>query len=272
MKISFQTALITGSSRGIGRGIAVKLAQEGVEKIAVHYHSNRDEADKTLSLLRDAGADGVLIQGDTSKVDRAEELVKEAAQKLGGCDIFVQSVVPRMEEIYEHVSATEVPLDKWQLAFDTQVRAFFVGVRAAAKHMTNGGRILALSYTMGAQTGSWQPWAGMGPAKAALDSMCKYFAVALGRYGITVNSVSPGISDATTITGQTPPEVQDSLQNWVEAGWTPMRKMGAPEDTANVCALLCTDEAGFVTGQTIAVDGGSSLMNPHFPLAVQVPA
>ena len=271
MKIPFHTALITGSSRGIGRGIAVKLAREGVKKIAVHYLNRKDEAEKTLTQLRDAGADGVLVQGDTSNASRAEELVHDAAHQLGGCDIFVQSVIPPLEEIYEHTLATEVPLAKWQLAFDTQVRAFFVGARAAATYMTHGGRILALSYTPGGRTGGWQPWVGMGAAKAALDSTCRYFAVALGRHGITVNAVSPGCCDATTVLGQTPQEVQDAITHWAEAGWTPMRRLGTPEDIANVCALLCSEEAGFVTGQTLSVDGGSSLMNPDFPLPLQVP-
>ncbi len=271
MKISFHTALITGSSRGLGRAIALKLAQEGVKKIAVHYHTNQGEAEKTLTLLRGAGAEGVLVQGDTSNAKRAEEIVTEAAGKLGGCDIFVQSVVPRLEYIYEHTLATEVPLEKWQIAFDTQARAFFVGARAAAKHMPRGGRILALSYTPGGKTGGWQPWIGMGSAKAALESMCRYFAVAMALDGITVNAVSPGASDETTLIGQTPPEVQQAIQEWTKAGWTPMRRSASPADIANVCALLCSDEASFVTGQTIAVDGGSSLMNPDFPLALQVP-
>jgi len=271
MQISLQTALITGSSRGLGRAIAVKLAQERVKKIAVHYLSNKSEAEKTLAQLRDAGADGVLIQGDTSNAQRAEEIVGEAAQKLGGCDIFIQSVVPRLEQIFEPVLATEVPLAKWQLAYDTQARAFFLGARAAAKHMTRGGRILALSYTPGGVTGGWQPWVGMGSAKAALESMCRYFAVALARDGITVNAVSPGVSDDTTLIGQTPQEVQDALKDWACSGWTPMRRRVAPSDIANVCALLCSDEASFLTGQTLAVDGGSSLMNPDFPLALQVP-
>lgn len=271
MKISFETALITGSSRGIGRGIAVKLAREGVKKIAVHYLTRQDEAEKTVAQLRDAGADGVLVQGDTSNPHRAEEIVHEAARKLGGCDIFVQSVVPRLDNIYEHTLATEVPLAKWQLAFDTQARAFFVGGRAAATYMTRGGRILALSYTPGGRTGGWQPWVGMGAAKAALESTCKYFAVALGRHGITVNAVSPGCCDDTTVLGQTPQAVQDAIKDWAESGWTPMRRLGTPADIANVCALLCSEEAAFVTGQTISVDGGSSLMNPDFPLPLQVP-
>jgi NAD(P)-dependent dehydrogenase (short-subunit alcohol dehydrogenase family) len=137
--------------------------------------------------------------------------------------------------------------------------------------MRGGGRILALSYTPGGVTGGWQPWVGMGSAKAAVESMCRYFAVALARDGITVNAVSPGASDETTLIGQTPVEVQDALKEWACAGWTPMRRRVTPTDVANVCALLCSDEASFVTGQTIAVDGGSSLMNPDFPLGLQVP-
>ena len=119
MKIPFESALITGSSRGIGRGVALKLATEGVRKIAVHYNSRQDEAEKTAALLRDAGAEAVIVQGDVSDAARAESLVGEAAEKLGGCDIFVHSVVPNLEKVYEHAPATEMPLEKWQLSFDT---------------------------------------------------------------------------------------------------------------------------------------------------------
>jgi len=271
MQIRFQTALITGSSRGLGRQIAVKLATEGVNKIAVHYRTGKSDAETTLSLVKAAGASGVLVQGDVADAVAAENLVKEAAQRLGGCDIYVQSVVPRLGEIYEPVMATELSLEKWQLAFDTQARAFFVCARTAAKFMTGGGRIVGLSYTIGGRTGGWQPWVGMGSAKAAMDSVSRYFAVALGRYGITVNTVSPGMSEPSTVVGQTPQEWQDAVMEWVEAGWTPMRRRATPGDIADACALLCSDEARFVTGQAIAVDGGSSLMNSHFPLALQVP-
>src|SRR5262245_61177005 len=209
MKISQHTALITGSSRGLGRAIAVKLAREGVRKIAVHYLNQKDEAEKTLTQVEAAGGTGVLVQGDTSDAKRAGEIVEEAAQKLGGCDIFIQSVIPTLDKIYEHALATEVPLPKWQMAYDTQARAFFLGAPAAAKHMGKGGRILALSYTPGGVTGGWQPWIGMGSAKAAVESMCRYFAVALARNGITVNAVSPGPSDESTLIGQTPQAVQE---------------------------------------------------------------
>ena len=270
MQIKFQTALITGSSRGLGRQIAVKLANEGVKKFAVHYRTGKSDAEKTLSLLEAQGGSGVLVQGDVADPVIAENLVNEAAQKLGGCDIFIQSVCPPLGEIYEHVMSTELSLQKWQLAFDTQARAFFIGARTAAKFMRRGGRIIGLSYTQGGKTGGWQPWVGMGPAKAAMDSIGRYFAVALGRYGVTVNTVSPGMSDGGLML-QTPQEFQNAIKEWAESGWTPMGRRGTLQDIADVCALLCSDEARFFTGHTLAVDGGSSLMNSDFPLGLQLP-
>jgi len=270
MQINFQTALITGSSRGLGRQIAVKLATEGVKKIAIHYRTGKSDAETTLSLIEAQGASGDLVQGDVADAAVAENLVKEAAQKLGGCDIFVQSVCPPLGEIYDHVMSTELSLQKWQLAFDTQARAFFLCGRTAAKFMHDGGRIIGLSYTQGGKTGGWQPWVGMGPAKAAMESIGRYFAVALGRYGVTVNTVSPGMSDGGLML-QTPQEFQDATKEWAESGWTPMGRRGTLQDIADVCALLCSDEARFLTGHALSVDGGSSLMNSDFPLALQVP-
>jgi NAD(P)-dependent dehydrogenase (short-subunit alcohol dehydrogenase family) len=271
MRIEYATALVTGSSRGIGRQIAVKLAQEGVKRIAIHYRTGKADAEQTLSLIQAAGAAGVLVQGDVADVTAAESLVKEAAVGLGGCDIFVHSVCPPLNEIYEHAMSTDLSLHKWQLAFDTQARAFFVCARAAAKFMGAGGRILGLSYSQSGRTGGWQPWGGMGPAKAAMDSIGRYLAVALGRHGVTVNTVSPGMSDGGVME-QTPPDFRAAIKQWVESGWTPMRRQGKPADIADVCALLCSDEARFLTGHSLSVDGGSSLMNPDFPLALQLPA
>jgi enoyl-[acyl-carrier protein] reductase III len=272
MDIPFRSALITGSSRGIGRQIALKLAREGVERIGIHYRTGRGEAEKTLALVGAAGARGYLIRGDVGHAQVAERIVTEAASAMGGCDIFIQSVCPPLGEIYENVRATELSLEKWELAFDTQARAFFVGGRAAAKFMKGGGRIIGLSYSMGAQTGGWQPWVGMGSAKAAMESVGRYFAVALARDGVTVNMVSPGFSDATTVVGQTPQQWQDAMLQWSNAGWSPTRKQSSPETIADACALLCCREAAFITGQSISVDGGSSLMNPQFPIELQVPA
>jgi len=270
MQIKFQKALITGSSRGLGREIAIKLATEGVKKIAIHYRTGKSDAEKTLSLIKEVGISGVIVQGDVADSVAAENLVKEAAQKLEGCDIFIHSVCPPLKEIYEHVVSTELSLEKWQRAFDTQARAFFVCARTAAKFMRGGGRIIGLSYAQSGRTGGWQPWVGMGSAKAAMESISRYFAVALGQRQVTVNTVSPGLSDRG-IMEQTPPQFQGAIKEWVESGWTPMRRQGKPADIADVCALLCSEEARFLTGHSLSVDGGSSLMNSDFPLAIQLP-
>jgi enoyl-[acyl-carrier protein] reductase III len=134
--------------------------------------------------------------------------------------------------------------------------------------MGAGGRIVAITYTPGGRTGSWQPWVAMGAAKAALDSLCRYFAVALAKRGITVNAISPGLTDDSVYNGL-PPAVQDASRAWHESGWTPMGRLGTPEDIGNAVALLCSEEAGWITGQVIHTDGGASLMDTVFPLEIQ---
>jgi NAD(P)-dependent dehydrogenase (short-subunit alcohol dehydrogenase family) len=124
----------------LGRQIAVKLATEGVKRIGVHYRRGKSDAETTLSLVEAAGASAVLVQGDIADTTAAENLVREAAEKLGGCDIYVQSVVPPLGEIYEQVMATELSLEKWQAAFDTQARAFsFVVARQRSICPVEGG-------------------------------------------------------------------------------------------------------------------------------------
>ena len=101
-----------------------------------------------------------------------------------------------------------------------------------------------------------------------MESLCRYFAVALGKRGITVNAISPGWVDDSVL-NTLPPAVQKTIKDWHEEGWTPMRRLGTPADIGNAVALLCSEEAAWITGQTIAVDGGSSLMDPVAPLEIQ---
>jgi enoyl-[acyl-carrier protein] reductase III len=162
----------------------------------------------------------------------------------------------------------DITLDSWNNAFDSQARAFHLGVREAIHIMPDGGRIIAITYAPSARMGSWQPWVAMGAAKAALESLVRYWAVALAKRGITVNNVSPGATDDSVLSGL-PPEVFKSIKDWHEGGWTPMGRMGTPADIGNAVALVCMEEAGFITGQTIHVDGGASIMDPVFPLAIQ---
>src|ERR671930_1385267 len=104
---------------------------------------------------------------------------------------------------------------------DSQAKAFLVGVREAAGLMKQGGRIVAITYAPGGQRGTWQPWVAMGSAKAALESLVRYFAVTLAPRGITVNSLSPGLTDDSVFNGL-PKEVQEIGRRWHASGWTPM--------------------------------------------------
>ena len=133
----------------------------------------------------------------------------------------------------------------------------------------SGGRIFAITYAQGSRTGGLQPWAGMGSAKAALESLVRYLAVALAKEGITVNAISPGWTEDSVL-NSLPPQAQDLIRNWHTRGWTPMGRLGTPEDVGNVVALFCAREAGWITGQVIYADGGASLMNPEVPPEIQL--
>ena len=261
-----ETALVTGSSRGIGRGIALKLAESGIKRIGVHYLKNKAAAEETVGKLRERGAEALLLQADVSKVDDIVTMFAQVQASFGTLDIFVNNARPDIEHFYQPV--LDIPLENWQIAFDSQARALLVGGREAVKLMPDGGRIIAITYAPGGRTGSWQPWVAMGSAKAAMESLCRYFAYTLGRRGITVNAVSPGATD-DSVFNTLPPEVLRMIKTWAESGWVPMRRLTTPADVGNVVVLLCSEEAGFVTGQIIHADGGASVALSDFPLELQ---
>jgi NAD(P)-dependent dehydrogenase (short-subunit alcohol dehydrogenase family) len=162
----------------------------------------------------------------------------------------------------------DIGLDKWDAAVDSQAKAFLVAVREAARLMPNGGRVIAITFAPGGRYGSWQPWVAMGAAKAAMEVLVRYFAVALASREITVNTISPGwIEDS--VLNSLPESMQNSIRDWQTEGWTPMRRLGTPADVGNAVSLLCSQEASWITGQLINVDGGASLMDAHLPLELQ---
>jgi NAD(P)-dependent dehydrogenase (short-subunit alcohol dehydrogenase family) len=265
MSLQGKYALITGSSRGIGRGIALKLADKGA-KVAVHYHKNEAAAKDTLAKVRDYGSDGFLIQADVCQPEEVSRLFGRIKTEFGKLDIFVHNARPDLPGFY--TGPMNITLDQWDTAIDSQAKAFLVGAREASSLMRDGGRILAITYTPGGRFGSWQPWVAMGSAKAAMESLCRYFAVALARRRITVNAISPGwIEDSVLNT--LPKEAQQKIREWNEGGWIPMGHLGTPADIGNAVALLCSEEASWITGQTLAVDGGASLMETVMPLEMQ---
>ena len=266
MSFNGKHALITGSSRGIGRGIALKLAELGA-RVAIHYYQNEAAANDTLAKVRERGAEGFIVQADVSQPEQVSRLLNRVQAEFGSLDIFVSNARPEVPMFF--YPTMEITLEQWDMAFDSQAKAFLVASREAARFMPNGGRILAITYAAGSRTGSLQPWVGMGSAKAALETLVRYFAVALAKRDITVNAISPGWTEDSVL-NSLPQEVQDLLRNWHAAGWTPMGRLGTPADIGNVAALLCSEEAGWITGQVIHADGGASLMNPEVAPEIQL--
>jgi len=265
MTIRGKYALITGGSRGIGRGIALKLAESGLN-VAINYYRNEAAAKDTLAKVRALGSNGFIVQADVCHPEEISRMFRQVKDEFGALDIFVSNARTEAPTFYQ--PTMEITLDKWDTAVDSQAKAFLVGVREASGLMREGGRVIAITYAPGGRFGSWQPWVAMGAAKSALEVLCRYFAVALASRGITVNALSPGwIEDS--VLNSLPEPVQKTIHEWHEGGWTPMGRLGTPADIGNAVTLLCSEEAGWITGQTIAVDGGASLMDGALPLEIQ---
>jgi NAD(P)-dependent dehydrogenase (short-subunit alcohol dehydrogenase family) len=265
MSLKGKYALITGSSRGIGRGIALKLAEQGV-KVAINYCRNESAANDALAKVRGLGSDGFILKADVCRPDDIGQMFGRVKQEFGTVDIFVANARPDLSAFYQ--PAMEITLERWQTAIDSQARAFLVSVREASPLFRDEGRIIAITFAPGGRFGSFQPWVAMGAAKSAMECLCRYFAVALARRKITVNAISPGWTEDSVLNAL-PVGVQDIIRRRHEGGWTPMGRLGTPADIGNAVALLCSQEAGWITGQLIAVDGGASLMDSSLPLDIQ---
>ncbi len=215
--IQRKNALITGSSRGIGRGIALKLAEKGA-RVAVHYYCNREAAEATLKKIRDLGSDGFLVQADVCQPDEIRNIFKQVRSEFGSLDIFVSNARTEAPTFYQ--SPMEIALNQWDTAVDSQAKAFLVAAREAVPLTADGGRIIAITFAPGGRFGSWQPW-------VAMEVLVRYFAVALASRGITVNTISPGWVEDSVLNSL--PEVfQTGLRDWQERGWTPMGRLGRP--------------------------------------------
>ena len=178
MSLKGKYALITGSSRGIGRGIALKLAEQGV-RVAVHYYQNEAAALDTLAQVRKRGSEGFVVQADVLHPEQISEMFRKVKGEFPKLDIFVSNARPEAAAFF--YPPMDITLAQWDAALDSQAKAFLLGVREAVSLMDDGGRILAVTYGQGSRTGGLQPWVGMGSAKAAMESLVRYFAVTLAR-------------------------------------------------------------------------------------------
>lgn len=266
MTLEGKNVLITGGSRGIGRGIALKLAQQGA-KIAINYVQNETAARDTLAKVQACGSDGFIVQADVSKPEDIRHLFSTVRANFDQLDIFVSNARPEVGTFF--YPPMDITLEQWDTALDSQAKAFLLAAREAANIMPDGGRMIAITYATGSDTGGLQPWVGMGAAKAALQSLVQYFAVALAKRSITVNAISPGWTEDSVL-NNLPEQIQTHMRNWHNGGWTPMGRLGTPQDIGNAVALLCSEDAAWITGQVIRADGGASLMNSEVAPEIQI--
>src|SRR4030095_15010311 len=138
MSLDGKHALITGSSRGIGRGIALKLAEHGV-RIAVHYYQNEPAANDTLAEIRRRGSDGLILQADVTRPEQITSMFSTVQKQFGKLDVFVSNARPEVPAFFQ--APMDISLEQWDTAFDSQAKAFLIGVREAVKFMGHGGRI-----------------------------------------------------------------------------------------------------------------------------------
>jgi enoyl-[acyl-carrier protein] reductase III len=266
MALTGKNALITGSSRGIGRGIALKLAERGAN-VGITYYQNEKSARDVLEKARDQGVKGFVTQVDVCDMDSVRRMFDVVKKEFGSLDILVSNARSEIPTFYQ--PPMDISPEKWDTACNSQGKAFLLEVQLAAQMMRRGGRIIALTYADGSRTGSWQSWVAMGSAKAAMESLVRYFAVALAKRGITVNAISPGFTEDSVL-NSLPEVAQDMVRQWhADGGWTPMGRLGTPADIGNVVALLCAEESEWITGQIITADGGASLMSAGLPQAIQ---
>lgn len=259
--------LITGSSRGIGKGIAMKLAERGAD-IAVNYIQNEEAAKQTLEEVRKRGADGFIVKADVSKPEEVKNLMQSVTQNFGSLDILVSNAIGHfVENLVPGIQAT---LEQFEQVFQEHSRAYLDCVQQSAGILNRGGRIIAISYWPGSHGGGFLPYFSVGASKAAMEAMSRYFAVLLANRNITVNTICPGITE-DSVFNALPTEAQDAIRDWMKQGWNPHKRIGTTEDIGGAVAAICSEDARWITGQTIAADGGISLMSTEVPLLFQQP-
>ena len=240
-----RTALVTGAGRGIGRATAVRLARDGA-RIAINFKGNTAAAEETKQAVEAAGSAAALIQGDVSVDADAERVVKEAlAFGDGKLDILVNNAGITRDNLLLRMSAEE-----WDAVLDLNLRGAFLVTKAAMRPMMKqrGGRIVNVASISGVTGNAGQ--ANYSAAKAGLIAFTKTVAREMASRNITANAVAPGFVP-TDLTSIVPQAVQDAMLAQI-----PLARFGTAEDVAGAIAFLVSDEASYITGQVLIVDGG----------------
>ena len=242
-----KTALVTGGSRGIGRAIALELAARGAD-VTINFHENRTAADEVVSAIAALGRVCEVVQADVGNPLEADRLVAHAVEALGSLDIVVSNA-----GIVRDALLVRMTDEKWEAVLRTNLTGAFNVTRAASRYMLSRrtGRIILISSVVGLGGNAGQ--ANYAASKAGVIALAKTAAKELGARGITVNVVAPGFVET---------DMTSALDNSVVSSYLasiPLKRAGMPKDVARAVAFLAGDEAAYITGQVLAVDGGLSL-------------
>ena len=242
-----QTAIVTGGSRGIGRAVAVRLAKDGMN-LVINYRGNSEAAEETERLCRELGAEVLLVQGDVSRAEDCEKLAAQAKEAFGRVDVLVNNAGITRDGLLARMTEED-----FRAVLDVNLVGPWNMMKAVNRIMMKQryGRIVNLSSVTGLMGNMGQT--NYAAAKAGILGMTKSYAREVAGRGITVNAVAPGFID-TDMTEAMPEGAKDKIITGI-----PMGRTGKPEDVAEAVAFLVSEQAGYITGEVLRVDGGMAM-------------
>jgi len=247
MQLKDKVAVVTGASRGIGRAIAIELARRGA-KVVVNYNASAGAAEEVVNAIKDAGGQAIAVKADVSRLDEAQALIKAATDTFGRLDILVNNAGTTRDMLLAIMKEED-----WDLVLATNLKSAFNCSKAALRPMMRQkyGRIVSITSVAGIAGNPGQT--NYAASKAGLIGFTKSLAKEIGPRHITVNAVAPGFVE-TKLTKDLPADLKEAA---LKA--TPLGRWGSAEEIAYAVAFLASDEAAFITGQTLSVDGGLAM-------------
>ena len=240
-------ALVTGASRGIGRGIALALAAQGAD-VAINYRGNADQANKVVEEIKKLGRDSFIIQADVSNSVEVARMFEELKNKWGKLDILVNNA-----GIIDYASFEDIPEEQWDRILGTNLKGQFLCSQQAVKIMGSPGRIICIASIASGGVGvGFAQLAHYSASKGGVIGMVESMALDLAKRGINVNAIAPGAIESDMTKGALEnPETAKSFLSRVPKG-----RIGQPADIGAATAFLASDEADYITGTVLYVDGG----------------